>query len=72
MICQKLASLQTLDPLPNQHVNIKQEPSLRASKNLQNPRHFLLFLFFLIFFLPLQLFKKIRIPYKSELPQIRG
>ena len=50
MICQKQASLQTLDPLPNQHVNIKQESFPRASKNLQNPRHFC-FVFILSHFL---------------------
>ena len=67
-----LENISIYDPLPNQHVNIKQESSrepLKACKTLDisfvfTPSHFL--------FLPLQLFEIIRIPYKSELPQIRG
>ena len=67
-----LENISIYDPLPNQHVNIKQESSrepLKACKTLDfsfvfTPSHFL--------FLPLQLFEIISFPYKSELPQIRG
>ena len=67
-----LENISIYDPLPNQHVNIKQESSReppKACKTLDisfvfTPSHFL--------FLPLQLFEIISFPYKSELPQIRG
>ena len=67
-----LENISIYDPLPNQHVNIKQESSrepLKACKTLDisfvfTPSHFL--------FLPLQFFEIISFPYKSELPQIRG